>query len=313
MFAVEAAINTGILQYYMTGEDVVLSEFLTANSVPDYKDVTIIIEEATVIGGTGEFALHVDDVSAWSNILIENYGEIQGAAGSTAVKVAEPITFINDGYAANDPNASVIAGTSNVTLHNMVTGKLLPGGGDGGNGGAGGRGNSASWAVSDTLIKSGDRHTHGWGTSPDMSVWWANTAWHVYNGSPGWIYWFTSAPNGGNIWSRGYKENIPGSHWYAIKYGTYTWGTAGAGGAGGKGQGYQVDQATIPGSAGTSGTKRSGSGGAGGDGGDWGQDGVDKSNIRGGAGYRISTSTYDEYVNGSKGTAGTLAGISINF
>lgn len=250
------------------------------------KKLIVNIPDGEVIGSTdpATFALVTGDLSPFTYVHVNNYGEIQGAGGAAPGGAGGGAFKCDSGV-----------GTE-FKLNNMSGAAVRAGGGAGGNGGVGGQGSDVSWFVGCHVTYNGSAHDDGWGTSPNQSVWAGGILYNEASGNPGYSYWHTGGPSGADIWQRcGFESG----HWYETRWGNHSWGSGGSGGAGGRGQGYT--QSRVTGLSGSSGSNRSGSGGYGGSGGLWGSDGSAGNN--GNTGYYYSNYSSGATNGGSSGGA----------
>lgn len=278
-----------------------LATWLAGQGASLIAPIIVNVPDGEIIGGVGDYALDVGDISPYNLITLNLAGQIQGEAGGHAIYSDYAIELNNAGTVSG---AIVDVSDSNdpaLVINVAATGKILGGGGDGGAGGSGGAGDEnldyadvADW--DEQYVAGSTEYLITPSTGLRVAKWFGVTK---YSG--------TGSPphySGGIGYTSGTFVKTVGltNHFYCKR--SLREGTAGTGGAGGVGQGY--GQSKTSGAAGTMGTYNAGNGGDGGAGGDWGLGG--STGATGSQGYSDLNSTYN---NGSAGSAGTAAGYAI--
>lgn len=282
MSIVNSLIQTSDLYYYITSNQLNLNiKTLVGSTLYDAKyRKRVIIAPGVTIGSnsTSTAALIIPTTTTGGEIVVDNYGSIQGAGGAA-----------NSGTGGDAILAQAIS-----RIINRTGATIYSGGGGGGRGGTGGTGGAGS--VTTTTLWSCSFGCWGLGCCGSAGC---------YCGSGQQVYTCCNPSNGQfDYYCYGCYQDLTSTS------GT-SGGAGGGGGNGGRGRGY--DGALASGSSGAAGSAggtnagTGGTGGTGGSGGDWGASGSGGST--GGTG---SNGNAGSGLAGSAGLSGGLAGYYIN-
>lgn len=285
MSIIQSLTHSGDLFFYVNSSQVNLNlKTLIGTTLYDAKyRKRIIINSGVTIGSNSvsTAALVVPATATGGEVIIDNYGSIQGAGG-----------------AANSGNGgdAILVQTSCI-INNKSGGTIYSGGGGGGKGGTGGTGGNGSYTQ--TVGTGGGR-----GCVQDCTISCTSSS------NPG-AFCRSQCVYRGDVcyaFDPGYYQCFDCARTDSI---STTGGSGGLGGNGGRGRGY--DGASAVGSVGGSGTSGGtnagvgGSGGSGGTGGNWGTSGTN--GTTGNTGSNGNTSAGSP---GFPGNPGGLAGYYIN-
>lgn len=278
MSIVNANIQVSDLYYYITSnqENLNLKNIIGSTLYDAKYRKRIIIDSAVTIGSnsTSTAALIIPSTATGGEIVIDNYGSIQGAGGA-----------VNGGTGGDAILAQALC-----RINNKSGGTIYGGGGGGGRGGRGGQGGAGSYTT-ETVFSCG---AGGWGGGCPGGCNCTNLVYTCCNPSTGQFDYYC-------------YECV------SVITNTYSsvGGTGGDGGFGGRGRGYDGGLAPgftgAGGSAGGTNAGTGGNGGTGGTGGDWGASGT-----TGGTGSSGSNGNAGNGLAGSAGSAGGDAGYYIN-
>lgn len=255
----------------------------------------LIIQSGVIIGSTTATAALTIPTGLAGQLILDNFGSIQGAAGAAGTTGA--------GGAGGD---AILAQAAAVIINNAGA-TIYGGGGGGGRGGTGGTGGQGSYGYDCSYVQS---LGGGFTISTIQGGNCANSCSNKYGGGAYCRSGCTISSGGGfggsfatcNDCARNVSQTCT----------AYTSGGAGgAGGAGGRGTGYTLASTTgsggAAGAAGGTNAGAGGTGGTGGTGGAWGASGAN-----GATGNTGANGNYTAGAAGAAGSAGGLAGFYIN-
>ena len=244
-------------------------------------NIIVTIPAGAIIGGTvhGGYALNIGDIRAFTSVILNIDGEVQGKGGVP-----------NGGHASH-----AIYSVYPLEINIGSTGAVRGGGGAGGVGKYVGGYRSFAWSTGYTFQL---RYSHegqgvrtGFGTDPEASAWWNNVMESI-NWDRSQSKTTTILYDGRDVYQRGQFANH-NWHWHYIRKGRYTDVAAVAGSDGGFGEGYKQAK-TNGGTAGNDG----------GNGGTWG--------AKGGTGQGQTTANGGNGGRAIYAANGTSTGIKVN-
>jgi hypothetical protein len=249
----------------------------------------VIIPSSVTVGSpsTGAAAMQIP-TGLGGELVIDNYGSIQGAGG-----------------AAGGTGGDAILAQSACRVNNKPTGTIYAGGGGGGTGGTGGAGGSGSYSVPGPIVVTGSYIVRSCSTCGPGQCPPAPTGGPSFAGcSPSYPAPNCTTSGTVNTFCNSYGASPP------VPVAT-SGGTGGVGGSGGVGRGYNQSPTTgaagDTGAAGGTNAGTGGFGGTGGTGGDWGTTGD-----TGNTGATGSNGNSSNGLTGSAGGSGGDAGYYIN-